>query len=324
MIIPYLTQYDSPFLTKTNTGLGNALFQIFAGYGLARKYNKQFNNINLKKQLKKLKEQYNLNHDETIYRNLKFYDDTINSIDDIDNNINYKPLCTINECSGHSSVSNTIINFVKNNNNNTIHITGYLQSHLYFNDYYNDICELIKPDLNSYNLINVKYPHLFDTNIINISVHVRLNWGCNIKYNEKFTFFFEVINNIKNNIALENIALDIKDNKKIIINIFSDDIQQLKSKFNVIDNDCIYYEDNYDYIDLWCMSLCNHNIISHSTLSWWGAYINQCKNKIVIYPKDVLRMHGATVYSSLVHTERIYEHYKPEWISLNTDNVILQ
>ena len=45
MIITHLTQYDSTFLTKTNTGLGNALFQIFAGYGLARKYNKQFNNI---------------------------------------------------------------------------------------------------------------------------------------------------------------------------------------------------------------------------------------------------------------------------------------
>ena len=305
MIIPYLTQYDSPFLTKTNTGLGNALFQIFAGYGLARTYNKQFNNINLKKQLKKLKEQYNLNHEETIYRNLKIYDDTINTIDDIHNNINYKPLYTINECSGHSSFSNTIINFIKNNNNNnTIQIAGYLQSHLYFNDYYNDICELIKPDLNSYNLINVKYPHLFDTNIINISVHVRLNWGCNIKYNE--------------------IALEIKDNKKIIINIFSDDIQQLKTKFNVIDNDCIYYEDNYDYIDLWCMSLCNHNIISHSTLSWWGAYINKSPNKMVIYPKDILRMHGATVHSSPVHIERITEHYKAEWIGLNTPNVIYQ
>jgi len=319
MIIPHLTQHDSPFLTKTNTGLGNALFQIFAGYGLARKYNKKFNNINLKKQINKLKNKYNLNHGETIYRNLKFYDDTINTIDDITINNKYKPLYKINECSGASSLSNRIINVIKTNNTNTIYISGYLQSHLYFNDYYNDICKLIEPDLNSYNLINDKYPHLFDTNIINISVHVRLNWGCNIKYNEKFTFFFEAINYIKNNISKQ-----IEDNKKIIINIFSDDIKQLKHKFNVIDNDCIYYEDNLDYIDLWCMSLCHHNILSHSTLSWWGAYINNFENKIVLYPKDILRREGAIIHKNPTYLERIYEHYKPEWIGLDTKNVIYQ
>lgn len=30
MIIPHLTQVDSPWFSKNNTGLGNALFQIFS------------------------------------------------------------------------------------------------------------------------------------------------------------------------------------------------------------------------------------------------------------------------------------------------------
>ena len=68
--------------------------------------------------------------------------------------------------------------------------------------------------------------------------------------------------------------------------VFSDDVEWTKKYFKgcqfvIVD----FNRENQSYIDMQLMSLCKHNIIANSSFSWWAAWLNQFRDKIVIAPK---------------------------------------
>jgi len=148
--------------------------------------------------------------------------------------------------------------------NNSI-IDGFFQTEKYFKKYKQDILNFFKPkeDLQQeINLILNQLPKEFN------AIHVRL--GDYLKSpgahnNLPLSYFLKSINTINSNLPYV---------------IFSDDIDLCKTYFS--ENNFIFLN-NKDYIDLYVMSYAQNYILSNSSFSWWGAWLNQ-NSKIVIAP----------------------------------------
>lgn len=92
--------------------------------------------------------------------------------------------------------------------------------------------------------------------------------------------------------------------------VFSDDIDWCKEY--IVGENVFYSEHNSNYVDMCMMTMCDHNIIANSTFSWWGAYLNQNVDKIVVCPKNYIG-------PSDPEAQFINNNYFPaEWISLNS------
>jgi hypothetical protein len=95
--------------------------------------------------------------------------------------------------------------------------------------------------------------------------------------------------------------------KNIHIFIFSDDIAWTKENLKIsYPMNFVSSPDIADYEEIILMSDCSHHIAANSTFSWWGAWLNPHKDKIVIVPKQWL----------LNQTTDDIDLIPPEWIQI--------
>lgn len=64
---------------------------------------------------------------------------------------------------------------------------------------------------------------------------------------------------------------------------FSDDIKYCKANFKSDNHEFSHFSD--DILDIFAMSYCPNNIISNSTFSWWGSWLNINTPQKVVCPK---------------------------------------
>lgn len=161
----------------------------------------------------------------------------------------------------------------------TAYLDGYWQSYKYF--------ENIEKELRSNLMLTTKLSS--DSDVLlseikkqqnSISLHIRrgdyVTKYNNLYYQISLDYYINSINFIKSKLA----------NDCIKIYVFSDDIEWCKQNIK-INNPHYFISNNQkeDFEDLILMSNCSHNIIANSTYSWWAAWLNSNKNKIVVCPK---------------------------------------
>lgn len=81
-------------------------------------------------------------------------------------------------------------------------------------------------------------------------------------------------------------AIDVVKNSRKIdcIFVFSDDIDYCRELLASLDCKTVYVEGFAPAKSLYLMSRCKHFVIANSTFSWWGAWLSESRNKLVVSP----------------------------------------
>ncbi len=230
-----------------NGRLGNNLFQIATAASLAKLNNSDFVAVCLDRYSYWSLPKHIEQFKNTIFKNVKII------YTEPDNYIEY------NE-KGYT--------YSKIEYQNNIYLKGWFQSEKYFDN--ETVLEIFKIPEDIKDYIMKKYGYIFDSGPIN-SIHVRR--GDYTKVPHEF---------ITCSISYYQRAIKLlgKDQRYLVV---SDDIDWCKENFK--GDNFIFIENEEALTDLYLQSLCTNNIISNSTFSWWGAWLNPNKDKKVICPK---------------------------------------
>ena len=174
---------------------------------------------------------------------------------------------------------------------NNIKLVGYFQSAKYFQDYKDVIFRMLKLKETQQYIKEKISPYLPTTEFSNIvSLHFRVGDYAHQPHNHPLMpiDYYEK--------ALEKLLNDDPTGKKdwfILYFCEENDIKYVNEKINFLKQKANFQEMTFikvpphleDWEQMMTMSLCKHHIIANSSFSWWGAWLNENENKVVIAPK---------------------------------------
>lgn len=162
-----------------------------------------------------------------------------------------------------------------------VYIRGYFQSYKYFIGHESEIRKLFMFSESNLDIKNLDILKSLETTTA-ISVHIRRgDYVENLKTQQSH-------GNCTIEYYLNAIDFFTSKDKNVKLLFFSDDIGWVRDNFKNVKLPKLFVDHNKNqdsWKDMLLMSSCTHNIIANSSFSWWGAWLNNNPNKIVIAPK---------------------------------------
>lgn len=265
-------------LTELMGGLGNQLFQIFAGISLALDIGSDY----------RFCDKFYYNTPKKVTKRLTYWENFLSDLKD--------KVLNINEDKRKYNIYlyENARKYKQIPKNNNLLLKGYFQSYKYFENNYEKIIEILNIR-DKQEIVKKKYDYDYD-NIC--SIHFRYG-----DYKQKKKYHINLDKNYYKK------SVDFINAKKYLIFYEKEDKELVENIINYIKKDevdYIYIDTSIpDYEQLLIMSLCKDNIIGNSTFSWFGAYFNKREDKRVVQP------------SKTIHKENnIYDLSPNEWITI--------
>ncbi|GHV43942.1 alpha-1,2-fucosyltransferase [Spirochaetia bacterium] len=206
-----------------------------------------------------------------------------------DNYITLKKKLELEQINYHLNINNYLNPDLFNNLKNNSYVEGFFSNEICFDK------TILKSKIKFKKQIDGKYGNIMqDIQSDNsVSIHIRMGDYKNIPDYKICTkdYYKNAINYISEKI------------EKPVFYVFSDEINKAKEYFIGFDN-VKFVNCNDTISSLMLMSNCKHNIIANSTFSWWGAWLNNFKYKIVVCP-------------SRYNLSKPYTPYLDNWIHIS-------
>jgi hypothetical protein len=180
-----------------------------------------------------------------------------------------------------------------------MHLYGYFQSEKYFSHHRERLLELFAPHPQDLEYMQEKYDWLFrHPNTVGVQIR---------HYKSEYPALPEGLYPQYGKDYLEKAMMCFPESTLFIVT--SDNMEFAKKNIPASMKNVVFIENEPHYIAFYLLSFCKHNIITNSSFGWWGAWLNNNPDKVVIRPHKVISgLPTEDVYpESWIEIEAFYE-----------------